>query len=168
MAKRDGTQEKMTVLKAFEDAPLNQRMEKTLRKSLAGANNIVVAKAAKIVGKRGIENCIPALLKAFDYLIDIIENGSRDSAVAAVGVLEIFSNEHLRIISTKEVTSRNDVRVYDACANSPFFYFSRVRYTIFQFRFIRFKKATSYLYLSVILSYFYGKNVFQVIDKKFK
>lgn len=70
MAKRTTTEEKLMALKVFEDAPLDQEMEKKLRKTVGGANNILVAKAAKIVGKRGIENFIPALLKAFDRFME--------------------------------------------------------------------------------------------------
>ncbi len=48
MAKRATTREKLLALKALEDAPLNQELEKMLHKTLSSANNILVAKAAQI------------------------------------------------------------------------------------------------------------------------
>jgi hypothetical protein len=159
MAKRDATREKLAALKTLEDAPLNQEMEKELKKSLARRNNIIVSKATKIVGKREIENLILAenaafalgesrlkeafeilcrhrekswdpefqdmlltpmavtrLEEAFAYLIDILENGSRNSAVAAVSAVKIFGDEiHLSKIR-EAVKSRNDAKVSEVYA----------------------------------------------------
>ena len=91
MAKRDATKEKLAALKALEDAPLNQEMEKELKKSLARRNNIIVSKAAEIVGKRAIENLIPALLKAFDRLMENPEKTDQ-GCWAKEAIIEALNN----------------------------------------------------------------------------
>ena len=190
MAKRDATKEKLAALKALDDAPLNQEMEKELKKSLARRNNIIVSKvfrgqpgerenvhqviaeclstlvqinpersmgfveqflsygdlilaenAAFALGESRLEeafeilcrhrekSCDPEfqdmlltpmavtrLEEAFAYLIDILENGSRKSAVAAVNAVKIFGDEiHLSKIR-EVVKSRNDAKVSEVYA----------------------------------------------------
>ncbi len=66
MAKRSPTEEKLRMLRELEEAPKTREVSKELQKALKGANNILVAKAARIVGNRGEEDRIPDLLKAFE------------------------------------------------------------------------------------------------------
>ncbi|MGD9008418.1 MAG: hypothetical protein PVG41_10870 [Desulfobacteraceae bacterium] len=70
MAKRASTEEKLAILRKLGQAPITEGTRKALVKTLAGANNILVAEAAKVVGKRCMEALIPDLLKAFDRLLD--------------------------------------------------------------------------------------------------
>ncbi|BBO84946.1 hypothetical protein DSCO28_55120 [Desulfosarcina ovata subsp. sediminis] len=65
MAKRDLTKEKLAILGQIEQGPLTPESQKTLGKTLSLANNILVAKAATIVGQRRVEALTPDLLKAF-------------------------------------------------------------------------------------------------------
>ncbi|MCP4693237.1 MAG: hypothetical protein GY859_34670 [Desulfobacterales bacterium] len=66
MAKRSRTEEKLKMLKELEEAPVTREASKELRKALGGANNILAARAAKIVGNRWVEDLTPDLLKAFE------------------------------------------------------------------------------------------------------
>lgn len=98
MAKRDVTKEKLMALKELEEAPRNQEMEKKLRKTLAGKNNILVAKAAEIVAKRGIADFIPALLTAYDrFLENPCKNDrgcqAKEAITAALDDLEYDQND---------------------------------------------------------------------------
>jgi hypothetical protein len=70
MAKRNRTEETLAMLGQLEKGPLTPDVQKTLRKTLALANNILVAKAATITGHHGIECLIPDLLNAFDRFCD--------------------------------------------------------------------------------------------------
>jgi hypothetical protein len=70
MTKRASTEEKLLVLRKLGQAPPTEGTRKALVKTLAGANNILVAEAAKVVGKLCMEALIPNLLKAFDRLLD--------------------------------------------------------------------------------------------------
>ncbi len=70
MAKRASTEEKLSTLRELEHEPITEGTCKALGKALTGANNILVAEAAKIVGRLGMEELIPDLLKAFDRLLD--------------------------------------------------------------------------------------------------
>jgi HEAT repeat protein len=69
MAKRLSIEAKLAQLNeldGLDEARLAPDSVKMLRQTMAGANNILVAKAAKIAGRRGIDELIPALLAAFD------------------------------------------------------------------------------------------------------
>jgi hypothetical protein len=70
MAKRTSTEEKLSALRELGQAPITEGTRKTLAKALAGANNILVAEAAKVVAKHCMEALIPDLLTAFDRLLD--------------------------------------------------------------------------------------------------
>lgn len=70
MAKRASTEEKLSALRELEQEPITERTRKALGKALTGANNILVAEAAKVVGRLGMEALLPDLLKAFDRLLD--------------------------------------------------------------------------------------------------
>jgi hypothetical protein len=70
MAKRASTEDKLAVLRELGQEPISEGTRKALEKALKGANNILVAEAAKVVGKLGMEELIPDLLKAFDRFLD--------------------------------------------------------------------------------------------------
>lgn len=69
MKKRQSTEDKLAALRSLEKAPLTQEALKTLRSHLAGANNIIVAKAVKIVGDRSIADMTPLLLNIFERFL---------------------------------------------------------------------------------------------------
>jgi hypothetical protein len=70
MAKRASTEEKLSALRKLGQAPITEATRNALAKTLAGANNILVAEAAKMVGNLCMEALIPDLVKAFDRLLD--------------------------------------------------------------------------------------------------
>ncbi|MEJ2156503.1 MAG: hypothetical protein P8X96_14280 [Desulfobacteraceae bacterium] len=70
MAKPASTEEKLSVLRDLQKASISEGTRIALGKALAGANNIIVAEAAKTAGRLGMEKMIPDLLKAFDRLLD--------------------------------------------------------------------------------------------------
>jgi HEAT repeat protein len=70
MAKRASTEEKLSALRELGQEPITEGTRKALVKALAGKNNILVAEAAKVVGKLGMEDLIQDLLKAFDRFLD--------------------------------------------------------------------------------------------------
>jgi hypothetical protein len=70
MAKRASTEEKLSALRKLGQVPVTEGTCKALVKTLAGANNILVAEAAKVASKRCMEALIPDLLKAFHRLLD--------------------------------------------------------------------------------------------------
>lgn len=70
MAKRASTKEKLSALRELSKKPITEGTRKALVKALTGANNILVAEAAKVIGKLGMEELIPDLLKAFDRFLD--------------------------------------------------------------------------------------------------
>jgi HEAT repeat protein len=69
MAKRLTTEEKLTRLGEIGKNPLSEEGIQEIRKSLSSANNIIVAKAAKIVAKCHITELLPNLAEAFDRFI---------------------------------------------------------------------------------------------------
>lgn len=70
MAKRTSTEEKLSAIRELGQEPITEDTRKALVKALRGANNILVAEAAKVVGKLSMEELIPDLLKAFDRFLD--------------------------------------------------------------------------------------------------
>jgi HEAT repeat protein len=70
MVKRASTEEKISALRELEKEPITEGTRKALGKALTGANNILVAEAAKVVGNLRMEELIPDLVKAFDRFLD--------------------------------------------------------------------------------------------------
>jgi HEAT repeat protein len=70
MAKRASTEEKISALRELEHEPITEGTRKALGKALTGANNILVAEAAKVAGRLGVQALMPDLLKAFDRFLD--------------------------------------------------------------------------------------------------
>jgi len=66
MAKRVSTEEKLGMLRELEKGPVSPDMIEELSRAISGANNILVAKASQVAGKRGIIDLIPNMVKAFD------------------------------------------------------------------------------------------------------
>jgi HEAT repeat protein len=94
MAKRASTKEILSALGELEKGPITEGTHKALVKALAGANNILVAEAAKIAGRLGMEKLIPDLLKAFDRFLD--DPLKRDKGcLAKEAIIETLDNlEH--------------------------------------------------------------------------
>jgi hypothetical protein len=53
---------------------------------------------------------------AFDYMIDVIENGLKQSAVSAVNAIKIFSDESHQTRIRKAVSFRDEAAVFEAYA----------------------------------------------------
>ena len=70
MAKRASTEDKLTILKKLAREPIGKDSRKAIVSALTGTNNILAAKAAELVGKLGLEELIPDLLKAFERFSD--------------------------------------------------------------------------------------------------
>lgn len=70
MAKRASTEEKLSGIRKLGREPITGGTHQALKKALTGANNILVAEAAKVAGKLNMEELIPDLLNAFDRFLD--------------------------------------------------------------------------------------------------
>ena len=70
MAKRLSTQQKLSRLEELAKSPLSEDEIQEIHKALGSANNIVVAKAAKVTEKCAIAELIPQLVVAFERFIE--------------------------------------------------------------------------------------------------
>jgi hypothetical protein len=64
--RRVSTEKKLNRLRELAKGPLSDDDKQEIRKSLASANNIVVAKTAQVIAKHSITELIPQLVAAFD------------------------------------------------------------------------------------------------------
>ncbi len=92
-AKRASTEEKLSALRELGKRPISGGAPKALAKALTGANNILAAEAAKIVGRLGMEELIPELRKAFHrFLDDPVKRDkgclAKEAIIEALDVLE--------------------------------------------------------------------------------
>jgi HEAT repeat protein len=71
--KRDPLKAKLAALTALRSEFDQPSAVALLRTSLADQNNVVVAKAARIIGERSCRDLIPELLAAFERLLDEVE-----------------------------------------------------------------------------------------------
>ncbi|MBN1672721.1 MAG: HEAT repeat domain-containing protein [Kiritimatiellae bacterium] len=66
MPKRQTFDAKLAALRELEDTPLSEHVLRELRKALAGANNVLAAKAAQIAGRREWRELIEDMAQAFE------------------------------------------------------------------------------------------------------
>ena len=107
MARRRSTEELLADLSRLEESGSDDELLSELRSALTGANNIVIAKAARIAGRRNLAELCEDMAKAFGRLMkapakkdkgcraltDIAEVldalGSRDTSVFLQGIVHV-------------------------------------------------------------------------------
>lgn len=70
MAKKLSTQEKLARLGKLASQPLSEDALKEIQKALSGANNLIVAKAARVAAQCQLTDLIPRLRSAFERFLE--------------------------------------------------------------------------------------------------
>lgn len=83
-------EDRLARIKELERAPLSASVTKKLGKALSGANNVLVAKAARVVERRGIADLIPSLVTAFDRFIGKPANADK-GCLAKIAIVEALN-----------------------------------------------------------------------------
>lgn len=84
-------EDRLARLKELEREPLSTSVTKELSKALSGVNNVLVARAARVVERRGITDLIPNLVTAFGRLISRPAEADR-GCMAKIAIVEALSN----------------------------------------------------------------------------
>ena len=91
MAKRMPIEDRLARLGELERAPLSSNVIEELSKALSGANNVLIAKAAQVVGRRSITGLVPNLVATFDRFMSKPAEADR-GCLAKIAVIEALSD----------------------------------------------------------------------------
>lgn len=91
MTKRPSTEDRLAKLRELESAALSPNVKKDLGVILAGANSILVARAAQVVSKRRITELIPNLVTAFNRFMSKPPKADQ-GCLSKIAIIEALDN----------------------------------------------------------------------------